>query len=137
MEAWWRISAISAVRFGFSVILCVRPSSQFAHYINLCYHYYIKKECKILYEVLRQLLLSLFSRVGIFRTENSVRYRCGRGFCRFGMRSIGKIPLEHMDSQKNVASLGLTNHAIWIKIQKEVNKLNKNSKHINSGQRYI
>ena len=42
-----------------------------------------------------------------------------------------------MDSQKNAASLGLTNHAIWIKIQKEVNKLNKNNKHINSGQRYI
>ena len=35
-----------------------------------------------------------FARVGIFWTENSVWYRCGRGFCRFGMRSIGKILLQ-------------------------------------------
>ena len=28
---------------------------------------------------------------GIFVTENSVQYSGGSGFCRFGMRSIGKI----------------------------------------------
>ena len=33
------------------------------------------------------------SQVGIFWTENSVRYSSGSRFCRFGMRSIGKIPL--------------------------------------------
>jgi len=96
-----------------------------------------KKNAKFYMKFYDSCCFRYFSRIGIFRTENSVRYRCGRGFCRFGMRSIGKIPLKHMDSQKNVASLGLTNHAIWIKIQKEVNKLNKNSKYINSGQRYI
>ena len=31
------------------------------------------------------------TRVGIFWTENSVQYSGGSGFCRFGMRSIGKI----------------------------------------------
>ena len=31
------------------------------------------------------------TRVGIFRTEYSVQYSGGSGFCRFGMRSIGKI----------------------------------------------
>ena len=37
---------------------------------------------------------SYFSWVGIFWTENSVWYRCSCGFCRFGMRSIGKILLQ-------------------------------------------
>ena len=36
-------------------------------------------------------LLGHCTRVGIFRTENSVQYSDGNGFCRFGMRSIGKI----------------------------------------------
>ena len=31
------------------------------------------------------------TRAGIFWTENSVQYSGGSGFCRFGMRSIGKI----------------------------------------------
>ena len=33
------------------------------------------------------------SQVGIFWTENSVRYSSGSRFCRFRMCSIGKIPL--------------------------------------------
>ena len=33
------------------------------------------------------------SQVGIFWTENPVWYSSGSRFCRFGMRSIGKIPL--------------------------------------------
>ena len=32
--------------------------------------------------------------VEIFWTENSVQYSCGSRFCRFGMRSIGKILLQ-------------------------------------------
>lgn len=126
MEAWWRISCHlgSPVRF-FGHIVC--PS--FIINLRITSIYAIitisKKNAKFYMKFYDSCCFRYFSRIGIFRTENSVRYRCGRGFCRFGMRSIGKIPLKHMDSQKNVASLGLTNHAIWIKIQKEVNKLNK------------
>ena len=80
MEAWWRISAISTVGFSFRSY-CVRPSSQFAHYINLCYHYYIKKNAKFYMKFYDSCCFRYFSRIGIFRTEKfRTILRCGRGF---------------------------------------------------------
>ena len=136
MEAWWRISAISQSGSVFRSY-CVSVLHLNLHITSIYAIITIsKKNAKFYMKFYDSCCFRYFSRVEF--SELKIPYdTVVVAICRFGMRSIGKIPLKHMDSQKNVASLGLTNHAIWIKIQKEVNKLNKNSKYINSGQRYI